>query len=95
MRILSELEYYPISCPVDSLGRTTKDRAFFIERRITAKPDAKMDGVVMLMHCCLLAGDGCSGAACDCRFSQRHFESVTTDENDSDEILTQVVYQLR
>ena len=54
MRILSELEYYPISWTVDSLGRTAKDRAFFIERRITAKPDAKMDGVVMLMHCGLL-----------------------------------------
>ena len=31
-----------------------KTAPFFIERRITAKPDAKMDGVVMLMHCGLL-----------------------------------------
>ena len=70
----------PISWTVDSLGRTAKGPRLFYREANHGKTGCE-DGWSRHAHALrLAAGDGCSGGACDCRFNQRHFESVTTDE---------------
>lgn len=77
MRILSELEYHPISWTVDSLDSIEpRKTAHFIEKRITAMPDEKLDGAIILMH----VGYPETVAAVPrviAALRQRHFEFIT------------------